>query len=199
LQGFLSLANPDDEYALVLCKKHGFIALPFTSDLDELTDSFLSVIPEGSTPLFDSIDLALDLVKEARHERRAILVISDGQDTSSKTKLEKLRAKVLESTAYLYALEFWTGQTFDTMEIQPLRELASLTGGLFFDDVSPKRFAEYFAEIDLHRQYVLAFHPAMTPHDNKQHQLEVRLRDVNTPKPKVFWRHVYTDSWEALQ
>lgn len=198
LQGFLSLANPEDEYALVLCRKRGAVTLPFTSDLREIRESVLSITPEGSTPLFDSIDLALDLVREAKNKRRAILVISDGQDTSSKTRFDKLRARVLESTAYLYALEFWTGQSYDTLETQPLRELASLTGGLFFDDVSPKRFAEYFADVDLHRQYVLAFHPAAAPHDSKQHQLEVRLRDVNTSKPKVFWRHTYTDSSETF-
>lgn len=199
LKGFLNLAQPDDEYALVLCKRHGSAALPFTSDLDAISESFLSVMPEGSTPLFDSLALALDLVKQAKHTRRAILVISDGLDTSSKTKFEQVRAKVLESTADLYILEFWTGHAYDLLERQPLHELADLTGGSFFDDVSPKRFAEYFADMDIHQRYVLAFHPAERAHDNRQHRLEVRLHGVTARNPKVFWRHVYTDSTESIQ
>lgn len=196
LQGFLKLAQPEDEYALVLCQQSPSVAIPFTSDLTAFSDSFSTVSPAGSTPLFDSIGLALDLVKQGRHLRRAVLVLSDGADTNSRIKLASLRSKVLESGAYLYVLKFWDGRGYDNLDPRPLHDLAALTGGLFFDDVSPKRFAEYFADIDVHQRYMLAFRSAREEHDNRQHELEVRLRDVTVPKAKVFWRHVYTDSNE---
>ena len=193
LRGFLALAHPEDEYALVLCRDHGRVELPFTQDQRALSAAILAAGAHGSTPLLDSLSLALDLVKRGRHERKAILLISDGEDTSSRLDYVTLRRRVLESTAWLYVLQFFTGRPLDEFEFRDLRALAELTGGIFFDDVSPKRFAEYFAELDVHQRYVLAFRPGPSAGGQRQHRLEVRLKDVRLEKPRLFWRRSFQD------
>lgn len=192
LQGFLNLANPADEYALVLCKEQSRVEVPFTSDLEAISRGFLSVTAKGSTPLFDAIEMALELIRHGKHERRAILVISDGEDTNSLINFKTVRSDVLETRAYFYVLQFWTGRGHDILGFEPLRELTELTGATFFQDVSPKRFAEYFGKLDLHQRYILAFQPN-TRNDNKQHSLEVRLRNTEIQKPRIFWRHAYNE------
>lgn len=194
LRGFFNLAHPGDEYALVLCKENGRVEVPFTQNLSAIQDAILGATAQGSTPLFDSLKIALDLAPRGKHERKAILVISDGEDTSSRTAFTTLRSQVLESTAYLYVLQFWTGGRPDELRFETLRELAQPTGGIYFDDVSPKRFAEYLGKLDLHQRYMLAFHPTGEPHDGKQHRLDVRLRDAKGSSARVFWRHHYVDT-----
>lgn len=188
LPGFLNLAKPGDEYALVLCKKGGPAIIPFTSDLHAFSESFLSAAADGTTPLYDSLDIALDLINQAKNSRRSILVISDGIDGHSHTRFDDLRAKALKSSASVDVLEFWTGHSYDLLEPQPLAELAALTGGLFFNDVSPARFAEYLADLDIRQRYVLTIERPSNALDKKQHQINVRLRNV--PKARVFWKHL---------
>lgn len=193
LEGFFNLAHPDDEYALVVCRDQARIEVPYTQNVNEIADAILRSTAQGSTPLFDSLELALDLVPRGRHQRRAILVISDGEDTSSRTRFASLRSRILESAAYLYVLQFWTGGRADEVKFETLQELSALTGGVHFDDASPRRFAAYLSRLDLHQRYMLAFRPTGEPHDGKQHRLDVRLREVGVPGAKVFWRHNYVD------
>ena len=168
------------------------MTIPFTSDLQRLSESFLSATVGGLNTSLRFARCGSGLGQGGKNSRREILVISDGIDGHSHTKFEDLRSKVLQSSASLDVLEFWTGHSYDLLEPQPLGDLASLAGGMFFDDVSPRRFPEYFADIDPHQSYVLSFE-ASDISDKKQHRLEVRLRNVLTSKPKVFWKHVYTN------
>lgn len=194
VDAFLSLSQQGDEYALVLCQEHGRVAVPFTPHLERLMPEILAAQAHGSTPLLDSVQLAFDLVKKGRHERKVILVISDGEDTSSRVRFTEVRMAALESKAWLYALEFWTGRPIDGFEEEPLRELAELTGGPFFDNVPVKKLAEYLRELDLHQRYILAFKPANRMFDGRRHQVEVRLQAAERlEKPRVFWRRIYVD------
>lgn len=195
VDGFFRLAHPDDEYALIVCQDHGRLDVPFTTDLGEVRSRILSASAEGSTPLYDSVQLAIEVARKARHERRAILVISDAEDTSSRLSYKSLWREALESTAYIYVLQLWTGgYVGEGPEFRSLRPLADLTGGVFYDNLSAKRFAEYFERLDLHQRYVVAFHPTAMAHDNRRHQLEVRVREGAVQSPKLFWRHAYVDT-----
>lgn len=197
VRGFLNLAHPDDEYAVVLCKEHGVVEVPFTSNLRAVETAITEATAAGGTPLYDSLQLALDLVRKGQHQRKAILMITDGEDTTSRIKFKAIRNAVLETTAYLYVLQFWLPKSIEDRAPEPLQELADLTGGIFFDNVSAKRFAEYMHDLDLHQRYILAFRPAAAQHDNKRHRVRVKLQDVDHPKAKVFWRHSYLDAERA--
>lgn len=199
LNGFLRLAQTGDEYALVLCREVASLAVPFTTDLNSLSQGFLSVAAEGSTPLFDAIDLGVDVSRKSKNSNRAILVITDGADTHSRTNFKALRSKVQEASVPVHVLEFWDNRPYDNLEPQPLKELTEMSGGVHFDDVSPKRFAEYFADMDMHQRYMLAFQPERVLHDNKQHSLKVKIRGLAANKQRVFWRHSFADSEATIQ
>jgi Ca-activated chloride channel family protein len=190
LVAFLKMAQPGDEYALVICKKDGPETIPFTSDGKALTGSFVSAKPEGYPHLYDSLSAAFELVKQGRRQRRAIVVISDGFDTGSSMTFEMLRAKAQESSVPLYVLQFWIGHSYDPAESQPLADLVAVTGGAFFDDIAPSKFPEYFGETDVHQRYLLTFQPAAGT--KRKHQVEVRFQGESTTN-RVFWKHMYAD------
>jgi VWFA-related protein len=196
LQGFFRWAGPDDEYALVVSQGYNksWIEVPFTSDQDRIRKGFLAVTAHGAAPLFDSLEIALDLVKQGKNDHRVVLAISDGFDKGSNIKFKKLRSDVLASTASLYALEVFAGRAHEDIDTETLEELTELSGGVFFDDVSTKRFTHYFGNLDLHQRYILTFQPASPNRDGKRHHLDVRLHDMDSNKPKVFWRPTYEDA-----
>lgn len=195
LRGFLDLAYPGDEYALVLCKDRGRVAVPFTSNPDAITAAAFEPEAKGSTPLYDSIHLALEQVKKANHARKAVVIISDGEDTSSRIAFRVLRREVLESNAYVYVLRLWSGCCMsDGIEYESLEELADLTGGVSYGNVPVNDFARYLPELDLHQRYMLAFRPAAAGGDERQHKVRVRLKGVALPRPRLFWRHSFQGS-----
>lgn len=192
LRGFLDLAYPGDEYALVLCKDHGRIAVPFTSNPDSITAAAFGAAAKGSTPLYDSIHLALDLVRKASQTRKAVVIISDGEDTSSRMAFRALRREVLESNAYVHILRLRSGCCMsDGIEFESLEELAALTGGVYYDNVPVKDFARYLPELDLHQRYMLAFRPEAVAGDERKHSVRVRLKGVPLSRPRLFWRHSF--------
>jgi VWFA-related protein len=196
LQKFFTRARPDDEYALVVSQgyKKSWVEVPFTSDPDRIRKGFSNVTADGAAPLFDSLETALDLVKQGKNAHRVILAIADGFDTRSQTKFKKLRSDVLESNASLYGLEVFAGRAHEDVDSETLKELVELSGGVFFDDVSAKQFAEYFGNLDPHQRYVLTFQTSGVGHDHKQHWLDVRIHGTESTKSKVFWRHAYLDA-----
>jgi VWFA-related protein len=60
--------------------------------------------PEGGTALYDAVAEALPLLQSGRHRKKALLVISDGIDTSSDTNLQTLKQLIRESEALVYAI-----------------------------------------------------------------------------------------------
>ena len=196
LRGFLRLAHPGDEYALVVCRERPVLEVPFTADADEILSSGKLTAAKGSTPLYDAIELALEHAKKGRQRRRVIFVISDGRDNASRFSGKELRTKLVEADAYLYAVEFWTPEPAVDAPPPPsyLSKFAELTGGVYFGDVTMKGFIGLLGRLDIHQQYVMTFRPRRRAGDGKFHPVGLRLaRSLRQEKPRLYWRHGYYD------
>lgn len=195
IQSLVAQSYPGDEYALVECQgEKAQVGVPFTREPDQVALAMQGAHAGGGTPLYDSVKLAFEMVKSAENERRIVFVVTDGEDTTSRTNFRQLRRELLESRAYLYVLRFWTGQSFDEFGYDDLQELTELSGGIFIDNASPKRFADYLSQVDFHQMYVLAFKPADGDGDGKSHRIDVRVKGSADAHPRVFWRHSYEDA-----
>lgn len=193
IDAFMDLARPGDEYGLVVCREQPSVAVPLTGDSSRISAASALTAAKGGTPLFDSISVALNLVRKGRHQRKVILVVSDGADTASRLSFGNLRSQVLETQASIYAVQFWTGQGEDEVVYRQLADLANLTGGIHLENVSDKQLTELFTRLDVHERYVLAFQPHEQVHDGKWHTIGVRLRDTDISRPHLYWRHGYAD------
>ena len=100
----VSLPDPQDEFFLYRFDHTPHLVEGWTADRNRMSSALQRMHPEGGTALYDAIAEALPLLKSGRHRKKALLVISDGIDTSSDTKLQTLKQLIRESEALVYAI-----------------------------------------------------------------------------------------------
>jgi Ca-activated chloride channel family protein len=149
-------------------------SLEFTADIDRL-DAFVNGLQVwGGTSLYDAIQYSLGRVKD-RPGRKALVVISDGDDTTSSTRESDVidYARSVEATIYTIGVRPGTGGGPDKGF---LRKVASETGGSFFFPDGIGELLKVFAGIsdELHNHYLLAYSPKRPP-DGGFRAIEMRL------------------------
>jgi Ca-activated chloride channel homolog len=157
------------------------ISSHFTSDRDDLISDIHDLDYGNGTKLYDAIGLSLDELKGIEG-RRVILVLTDGDDTESRTmKLGTAidRARAEEVMVYAIGLEsnYFNGERMvKTRPDSGLRKIADETGGGYFELKRSSELSSTFTRVaeELHSQYVIAFAP--TQLDGKVHKLVVRMK-----------------------
>lgn len=104
VESFLRQIHPDDEIFLITFNNRPRLVEDFTDDRIRLGRSLRNVRVGGDTALYDALALGLDHIRDGHHEKKAILLISDGEDTSSSRSLEQVRNDLRESKTLVYAL-----------------------------------------------------------------------------------------------
>jgi Ca-activated chloride channel family protein len=132
------------------------------------------------TALYDALALALEKVVRGTRARPVVVLVSDGFDSASATKVSALREMLRRSGVLLYAVRVTQGG--DASELMPteLPGLAQVTGGRVFHANGPAGIGDAFRRIglDLHSLYTLGFRP--DPADGKWHKLKLKVQ----PPPK---------------
>ena len=104
---FVRASNPLDDLFVANFADEARIDVPFTHDLDALETGVARVDSIGGTALRDAILLAEGYLRDhASHDRRALLVITDGRDNASAASERELRRVVERSGTALYAVTF---------------------------------------------------------------------------------------------
>jgi VWFA-related protein len=80
-------------------KVHGW-----TTDRESIWSELRRIQPNGATTLYDAIAETLPVVATGRHRKKALLIISDGNDTNSYTRISELKALIHESETLVYAI-----------------------------------------------------------------------------------------------
>jgi len=184
---FLKKSNPEDEFFLISFNSRAELTSRFTSDIEQLQQRMTSLKPDGRTALLDAIDLAMALLRSARHERHILLVLSDGGDNHSRHHLPEVRRLLEESDCQLYALGIFDPRDMKrTSEEREgpglLSELAEMTGGHVFQSANLSELADLAGKIgtELRSQYILGYRPTDVHHDGRWHPIKVRLSN-NAP------------------
>ena len=193
LAHFMETSHQSDEYYL-LTLQDGRVALSLnrTRDHAAVIDKLTHVNLHGKTALYDACYLGLNKVLRGTYRRRALLLISDGQDNNSRYTFDELRQMLTESDVTVYSISVAEkGNDPPTLHGEKiLRDLASVSGGKFFQPGSAEEMYEVFERIalELRRQYAIAYRPANFATDGKWHSLKVKL----TPPsglPRLFVRY----------
>ena len=98
------LLDEDDELFFVEFATRAEITQGWTTDRQLISDALKQVVPVGGTALYDAVAAALPTAQEGRNRKKALLVISDGNDTNSSISVNSLRQKIRESEVLVYAL-----------------------------------------------------------------------------------------------
>ena len=136
---------------------------------------------------------ALKKCNAAAHPKRALLLISDGQDNNSRYTFNELRRLLKESDVTLYGIGILSGSDAGSsmgMEGQGiLDELASVSGGKAFFPRSAAEMDDIFEQIalELRHQYSIGYKPDNFVNDGRWHKVKVK---VTPPRglPKLFVR-----------
>jgi VWFA-related protein len=197
---FLKTANPEDEFFLVQFNDRPEMVVPFTPDTEELQNRLLFTQSRGRTALLDGVYMAMNQMKKARNPRKAILIISDGGDNSSRYTESEVKTQVRESDVQIYAIgifESMAGRNRTPEEAggpQLLNEIAEQTGGRFFSADSLNDLPDIAAKIglELRNQYVLGYSPKNKERDGKFRRVHVRLvKTTGMPQLKPTHRPGY--------
>ena len=161
---FVKASNPQDEVFVVNFNDDAFLDQDFTSNLDRLQDALQRIDTRGGTALYDATSISLDhLIKDGNkdYNKRALLVITDGEDTSSRMDLEILVRKLQSSDVTIYGIGLLSEEERRAAKRaeRHLRSLTRPTGGpayfpVEFNEVEPlvKRIAA-----DIRNQYILEY------------------------------------------
>ena len=104
LATFMQTSHPDDEFFLIGFNSQPQLLRDRTRDSDAVIKKLSLVEPEGATALYDAAYLALERVAHGSYTKRAILIISDGEDNNSRYSLSELRRSLKESGVSIYAV-----------------------------------------------------------------------------------------------
>ena len=100
----LKTMSPEDEALLVEFNDKADLTVGFTSKPQEIREALQKVQPTGLTALLDALKFALTEMKNAKNPRKAIIVVSDGGDNSSKYTPAEIEALVREADVQIYAM-----------------------------------------------------------------------------------------------
>ena len=105
LDRFLSdLFGPQDEFFLYRFSDEPVLLQNWTSDRGALSRALNRVVPTGRTAMFDTIADAVPLAQTGKNRKKALVVISDGNDTTSTTTIREAKQLIHESEALVYAV-----------------------------------------------------------------------------------------------
>ena len=170
----------------------------FTSDRDELVAALRELDFGNPTRLYDAIDQSLDRLG-AVEGRRVIVVLTDGDDNSSKVGQGDVLSRALADEVMIYGIglesDYFDGmRRVRTNPDRVVRKLAEETGGGYYLLKATADLNTTFTRIaqELHSQYVLGFSPTLL--DGKVHKLTV---NVKRPGMKARARKSYVASSDA--
>ena len=183
LRRFIETCHEDDDFFLVRFADTAELATDFTTSADHIIGRIEQGVPDGQTALLDALHLAIEKVKRGRHAKRALLVISDGEDNNSRYSLRELREQAKEAGVLIYAIgirqrpsdpdvpEGWGRQL--------LEEIARITGGrAFFPDAwHDAELIDVCSKIalELRHQYAIGFYPTDRASLAKWHKIKIRV------------------------
>ncbi len=177
---FLQAGNPADEFFVIGFSDRPELISDFTSDTAEVRSKLVFTQAKGLTSLLDAIYLGLNEMKQAKYERKALLIISDGGDNHSRYTETEIKSVVREADVQLFAIGLYDlSPATDEERRGPelLKDVTEVTGGRTFNVDNPNQLPDVAAKIGtaIRNEYVIAYRSATKPHDGKWHKIKVKL------------------------
>jgi VWFA-related protein len=132
----------------------------------------------GSTAVWDAIWATSEelMGSSAEHTRRALILLTDGDDTSSRMKMHEAIEKAQKADALIYAIGIGDRYQFNVNE-GALRKIAGETGGRAYFPKHERDLNDAFTQIqrDLREQYLVAYSPTNKARDGSYRKIEIQV------------------------
>ena len=174
---FMKGGSPDDEYFLVEFADKPTGTADFTNDISKIQNLFLASRAKGRTALFDAVYMGLSKLEQGNNAKRALLLITDGEDNRSRYTFSNVRDFVKEKDVQMYAIGITNGWSDASAEQGRalLRDLAAISGGNSFFPTSVYGLEDICRKIaaELKYQYVLGYRSTNTSKDGEWRKIKV--------------------------
>ncbi len=180
LSEFMRTSNPQDEFFVVGFNDRPAVIVDYTSDVDDVEARMVMLKPENRTALIDAIYLGVDKLKQAKYDRKALLIISDGGDNRSRYTEGELRRVVRESDVQIYSIgifDQYAPTTEEQMGPILLNDICDMTGGRMFRVMDMGDLSDIASRIsaELRNEYVIGYRPSDVKQDGNWRKLKIRL------------------------
>jgi len=188
---FMRMGDRDDEYFLIVFSDSPQLTETFTTDITKLQSRLIATNAKGSTSLYDALYLGLEQVSRGSNTRKALLLITDGEDNHSRYSYSNVREFAREHDVQIYGIGIMdqlSPQGEGNRGRAVLADLATMTGGRAFFPNSVNELESICAQIgvDLKNQYVLGYRPLNRANDGKWRKIQVKInRSTGMPPLSV--------------
>ena len=199
---FIKTSNPEDEFFVIGFNDRPELIEDFTSSVEDIQARLATVRSGHRTALLDAIYFGVAKMKDARHERKALLVVSDGGDNSSRYTEGEVRSQVRESDTEIYSIGIFDPYAPTPEERngpQLLDDLSEETGGRLFrvDDIAEMGDIAEKISTELRNQYVIGYRPRDLIRDGKWRKVKVKVNPPQGLPPLTV--HARTGYYAPLQ
>jgi Ca-activated chloride channel family protein len=201
LERFFSKMDHDDEIFLMTFSLRTSLIADFTPHRKELTNALMNGVSlSGGTSLYDSLFQGLQKVKEGRYQKKAVLLVTDGEDTTSMTRFDKTLQYIRESEMLVYSVGIKGAPGFDmgtdslpgpartnkpnftTVDMKVLNLFGEASGGKAWE-ISEAAFGRNMDAVldtiaaELRSQYSIGYYPNRPVKDGKWHRVRIRMKN----------------------
>jgi VWFA-related protein len=201
---FIRASNPSDEEFLIGFNDEVELLEDYTNDIDLISDDLNNTVVTGGTALWDALYLSVQKAQAGRKPKKALILITDGEDRDSYYKLEEMAAKVQESDVQIYSVGFlndapekgifghWTKSEPEKAH-DALQKISDETGGKAFFPKDITDIHSIVAQIayELRNQYTISYTSTNSARDGTWRRLKVSLDSAATSGYKVRYRNGY--------
>lgn len=179
----------DDEFFAIAFNEHTDLLQDFSSDQKLLQRALKGVEAGGSTALYDAIYTGLKHLDRGQHDKKALLVVTDGADNSSSLKLRDLLEFIRERHVTVYVVGFFEGMSpesslfADTFQVDSLKKIAEVAGGKAYFPRTMKECDNACIAIadELRKQYSLGYYPTNKNKNGSWREIRVEV----SPPPSL--------------
>ena len=157
LRRLFETSHREDEYFIIAFNDRAKLVQDFTTSPSEIMSRVIFVKAKGSTALYDGVYLGLEKARQGRHPKKALLIISDGEENSSRYSGNELREMLKESDVPVYSIGI--SQLYAGMGT--LQSLSAWSGGMAFAPEDEPQTRDIYTRIALmlRHQYAIGFYP----------------------------------------
>lgn len=178
-------SNPQDEAFVVNFNDDFYLDLDkdFSSSIPELKEALERIDARGSTALYDAIIGSLDHLKKGKKEKKVLLIVTDGEDNTSRNSLEKTLREIQKTDTVIYTIGLLEQESKKNAKNakKALIAIAQASGGVAYFPENVGDVHEICEQVahDIRHQYTLAYYPSNTARDGSFRTVHV---DVIPPR-----------------
>jgi Ca-activated chloride channel family protein len=182
LERFINTSHPSDEYFLIAFNTRAQLLLDRTRNGEQVLDKLQLVQPKSNTALYDAVYLGVERVTRGSHQKKALLIISDGQDNSSRYNFGEVKRLLKESDVTVYSIGILgggdAGSSLGMQGQSFLDELSGISGGKSFYPNTSVEMDEIFERIalELRHQYSVGYTPKDFDPNGKWRKVKVSVK-----------------------